>query len=130
MAGGGALPVTLALGRSAQSGSYTMAGVWQAVYSDSDTFPYIFYGGEIDLTNMAEGDLLRIRMRKRQTSGGAWRVMSQLPYIGLQPIGKKLVPVPALPDVYGFEVSMIQDLVAVAFISVTCDWFPAKRPGV
>lgn len=130
MAHGSGMPMTLTLARSVQSGIYTMTAVWQAVYSDSCSQPYAFYGGQIDLTNMADGDIIDVRVRKTIASGGAWILVSQLQYSGLQPIGKKLIPVSAVADVYGLEVSMRQPLVFANYINVATEWFPAKRPGV
>jgi hypothetical protein len=126
MAGGGAMPVTLAVGRSSQSGLYTLTAAFQAVYSDADSFPFVFYGGTVDLTNEVDGDVISIRIRKMIAAAGAWITVSQLPYIGLRPVGNKGVPIPAMASVYGLEVSMIQTL--GAFKVVTVEWFPAKRP--
>ncbi len=125
----GASPV-LMMTRSTQSGNYTMTGAFQAIYSDSSTQPYIFYGGWFDLTNMADGDVITVRVRKTIASGGAWIVASQISYVNAQPIGSKVKPIGPIADVYGIEVSMYQPLVAANFIVIGTEWFPAKRLGV
>lgn len=129
MAHGSGASSSLSLGRSAQSGNYTMTAAWQAVFSDSSSMPWIFYGGVIDLTNMADGDVIAVRVRKTIALGGAWILVSQLKYANLQPVGKKLVNVSAITDVYGLEISMWQPLVAANYLVIATEWFPAKRPG-
>ena len=128
MADGSGMPVTLALGRSAQSGNYTLTAAWQTIYSDSDTAPYIFYGGQVDLSNMVDGDVVDVRVRKTMASGGAWITISQISYAGLRPIGNKAISIASIVDVYGLEVSIRQSLVFANFIVISAEWFPGKRP--
>lgn len=130
MAHSSGAPMTLTLSRSAQSGIYTLTANWQAVFSDSCAQPWIFYGGYINLTNMVDGDVVEVRVLKTMASGGTAAVASQISYSGLQPVGRKLVPVSSIIDVYGIEVDVRQTLVFANYITIATEWFPAKRPGV
>ena len=126
----GAVPSSLTLGRSTQSGAKAMlaASAWRVVYTESQGQPYFFISAEIDLTTMAAGDSIDIQVRKQMVSGGAWTTHGQTNYIDAQPAGHLSAHIGAVANVYGVEISMRQT--AGVLRAPNCEFFDAKFPGL
>jgi len=110
MASGTSVPPLLSMRRSGQSGTKAMAVAWTVVFSDlsSTNIAYLFSGARINLSTMAAGDHIDIRIRKIVLSGGSWVNHDQLGYDDAQPSAHPSVAVGAIPDVYGVEIAMRQ----------------------
>lgn len=123
-------PPLLRLARSAQSGAKAMTAVYAVVYTESTIsgIAYIFAGAEIDLSNMAAGDVIDVRVRKVVILGGGWVNHDELQYIGAQPSGHPSIHINPIPDVYGVSIEMRQT--AGVLISVDTEFFDAKRLGM
>lgn len=121
-----AAPV-LQLNRSDQSGSKTLTGAYATVFEDSDAAPWIFCGAWIDLTNMAAGDTVNIRISAKGKSGGAYTVEDENSYTGAQPADAKAVRIGAIPNVYGVKIEAYQSAGASAYLSLDMEFFVAKR---
>lgn len=127
------MPPSLSFKRSAQSGSKVMTAAWQVVYTEntsSSTLAYLFAGAEINLSPMAAGDTINVRIRKILVPGGAWVNHDQIAYAGAQPVTHPSVHINPLPDVYGVEISMQQTAVAVALLTIETEFYDAKRLGM
>jgi len=129
MAGATSVPPILSLRRAGQSGTKAMAAIWTVVYTDlsASTIAYLFGGARINLSTMAAGDHIDIRVRKVVLSGGQWVLHDQIGYDDVQPVNHPSVHIGAIPDVYGVEVSMRQT--AGALITVETEFFAAKVLG-
>lgn len=126
---GGGVAAGLALQRSTQSGSKAMTAGYTAVYSESNTQPWIFSAGYIDLTNMlAAADSVDIRVRQVITPGGAYVTTDEKNYLGVQPTGHKLIHIDSIMNIYGVEISMRQT--AGVLRTFDCEFFHAKRLGL
>ena len=123
-------PPLLRLKRSAQSGSKAMAAAYGVVYTESTVsgIAYIFAGAEFDLSNMAAGDVIDVRVRKVVILGGAWVNHDEFQYVGAQPAGHPSKHINPIPDTYGVEISMRQP--AGVLITVPMEAFDAKRLGM
>lgn len=123
-------PPMLRLKRSAQSGSKAMpaAGAWTIVFTESSTLAYIFAGAEIDLSTMAAGDTIDIRVQKRLISAGALTNHDQKEYNDAQPAGHPSIHIAPIPDVYGVEIAMRQT--AGVLRTIVCEFYDAKRLGL
>jgi len=130
MAHGAATPPMLRLKRSGQSASYAMTAAWQVVYSEfiGNNMAYFFAGAIIDLSTMAAGDTVNIRVRKVVMSGGDWVLHDQMAYEDERPARHVTVHIPPLPDVYGVEISMQQT--AGVLRTIPCEFYDAKRLGL
>ena len=129
MAGGTSVPPMLALRRSAQSTTYTMTAAWQVVYTEvsNSSLAYLFGGSRINLTNMAAGDTIDIRVRKRVVSAGAWVNHDLLSYSDAQPANHPSVAIGAIPDVFGIEIAARQT--AGVLITAEMEFYAAKILG-
>lgn len=96
--------------RSTQSGNYVMTAAWQTLYASASLYTYKFSQGTIDLTNMAAGDSVNIRISKRNDQFGGLVIHDQQPYNGVQPATRKLIKIDGLLDVYGVLVEAQQTL--------------------
>lgn len=123
------VPPLLALRRSAQSGSKAMTAAYAAVYTDisASNIAYLFGGAKVNLSTMQAGDHIDIRVRKRVVSGGAWVNHDELGYDDVQPANHPSVGIPAIPDVYGIEISMRQT--AGVLRTIECEFYAAKVLG-
>ena len=123
-------PPILRLKRSAQSGAKAMTADYVVVYTESTVsgIAYIFAGAEFDLSNMAAGDVIDVRVRKVILSGGGWVNHDEFQYTGAQPSGHPSKHINPIPDVYGTEISMRQP-VGVSK-SVDAEFYDAKRIGM
>ena len=119
--------VNLRAKRSAQSGDYIMTVAWQQVYANSHGFAWLFLSGEIDLTNMAAGDTLEIRVSKRQTVTGAYILKDLMDFDGVQPTNHKKISIGPVMDTFGVQIEMRQTAVAAALITCNCEFFDATR---
>ena len=71
--------------RSPDSASYLADGTEQIVYERStNTYPFVFLEGTIDLSNLAAGDTVVIRKYIRNTAGGTLRTSERGIYTGAQ----------------------------------------------
>lgn len=129
MAGATSVPPLLALRRSGQSGTKAMAAAWTVVYSDlaSSHIAYLFGGAKINLSSMAAGDHIDIRVRKIVISGGAWVNHDQMDYDDAQPADHPSVSIAGIPDVYGLEISMRQT--AGTLRTIETEFYAAKVLG-
>ncbi len=119
----------LRLKRSAQSGSKGMTAAYVVVYTEStvSAMAYIFAGAELDLTTMAAGDIIDIRVRKVIVAGGAWVNHDEWQYTGAQPTGHPAKHINPIPNAYGVEVSMRQT--AGTLRTIDTEFYDAKRIG-
>lgn len=127
------MPPILRLKRSAQSGNKLMTAAWVVEYTENTSaneLAYLFAGATLDLSTMAAGDTIDVRIRKVVIAGGAWVNHDQVQYTGARPAGHPTVHIAGLPDVYGVEISMRQTAVAVAFLQVAFEAYDAKRLGL
>jgi len=106
-----------------------MAAAYASVYSDvsSSAIAYLFGGAKINLAPMQAGDHIDIRVRKRVVSGGAWVNHDELGYDDAQPANHPSVSIPAIPDVYGTEISARQ--VAGVLRTIEMEFYAAKILG-
>lgn len=121
-------PPMLRLRRSTQSGTKAMTGAYVVEYTESSTMAYIFASAVIDLSNMAIGDTIDIRVRKVIVPGGAWIAHDHMNYVGAMPAGHETVHITAIPDVYGVEIAMQQTLGVLRNIDM--EIYDAKRIGL
>lgn len=129
MANATSVPPLLALRRSAQSGSKTMTLAWQVVYTDvsSSLIAYLFGGARMNLSTMAGGDTIDIRVRKIVVPGGEWVNHDQIGYDDAQPANHPSVSIPSIPDVFGVEISMRQT--AGVLRTIETEFYAAKILG-
>jgi len=113
----------LKLKRSDQSGSKTLTGAYTPAYADSDTYPWIFAGGWIDLSTLGAGDTVYIRVRNKGKSGGSFITRSENSYTGPQ----AALEIRAFPNVYGVEISAYQSGGVPPYESLDMEFFTAKR---
>lgn len=128
MAHASIMPPMLRLKRSAQSAAMAMAADWTVVYTESSIMAYIFAGAEIDLSTMAAGDVIDIRVRKVLVSGGAWVNHDLVNYIGAMPVGHVTAHINPIPDVFGIDISMRQT--GGVLRTIPCEFFDAVRLGL
>lgn len=123
------VPPVLALRRSGQSGTKAMAAAYTVVYTDlsSSSIAYLFGGARINLSTMAAGDHIDIRVRKIVLSGGAWVNHDEIGYDNAQPAAHPSVQVAAIPDVYGVEIAMRQT--AGTLRTIETEFYAAKVLG-
>lgn len=123
-------PPILRTRRSAQSGLKAMTAAYAVVYTEStvSAMAYIFMGAEIDLSTIAAGDIINIRVRKVVVSGGAWINHDEWEYTGVQPTGHIAKHIGPIPDAYGIEISMRQT--AGVLRTIPCEFYDAKRLGM
>ena len=121
-------PPMLRLMRSTRSGTKAMTAAYAAVYSEASTMAYIFSGAEIDLSNMAAGDVIDVRVRKIVVPGGAWVNHDTVNYAGAMPAGHVTAHINPIPDIYGVEVSMRQT--GGVLRNVDTEFFDAKKIGL
>ena len=127
------MPPVLSFKRSAQSGTKGMTAAWQVVYTENTSLSlsgYLFAGAEINLSGMAAGDTIDIRIRKILVPAGAWVIHDQKTYSDAQPVTHPSIHINPLPDVYGVEISMRQTAVAVALLTIETEYYDAKRLGM
>lgn len=123
-------PPMLRLVRSAQSGAKAMTAAYTVVFTESTVsgIAYIFAGAGFDLSNMAAGDVIDVRVRKILVLGGGWVNHDEWDYVGAQPAGHPSKHVGPIPDSYGVEIAMRQT--AGTLITVPTEFFVAKRLGM
>lgn len=127
------MPPSLSFKRSAQSGAKGMTAVWQVVYTENTTssaLAYLFAGAEINLSGMAAGDTIDIRIRKIIVPAGAWVIHDQKTFSNAQPVTHPSIHINPIPDVYGVEIAMRQTAVAAALLTVETEFYDAKRLGM
>ncbi len=117
----------LRLKRSSQSGNKVMTAAWQTVYSQNQAYAWIFGSGRIDLTNMAAGDSIEIRVSSRQVAAGGYIVEDLMDYDDVQPVNKKKVSIGSFIDTFGVIIEMRQTAVAVAFLTIYVETSDATR---
>ena len=118
----------LELRRSTQSDSFTMTAAWQTVYTESASCAFIFGGANIDLTNMAAGDVVDIRVRYTLLLGGTATNDDVFTFNGVQPANNKVTHVGVNCTVYGVDVSMRQT--AGTLRDIYAEFYDAKRRGI
>ena len=117
----------LRLKRSPQSGNKVMTAAWQTVYSQSQGYAWMFGSGRIDLTNMAAGDSIEIRVSTRQVLAGGYIVEDLMDYDDVQPTNKMKVTIGSFIDSFGVLIEMRQTAVAVALLTLYCEFSDATR---
>jgi len=128
MAGAGGIPPMLRLTRSAQSASMAMVATWTAVYSESSVMAYLFLGGWFDLSTMAVGDYIEIRIQKQLSAGGVLTNHDLKTYNDAQPAGHQVAYISPISDVFGIEIAMRQT--AGVLRTIPAEFFDAKRLGI
>ena len=116
----------LRLKRSSQSGNKVMTAAWQTVYSQNQAYAWIFGSGRIDLTNMAAGDHIDIRVSSRQIAGGGYIVEDLMDYEDAQPTNKQKVTIGSFIDTFGVLIEMRQTAGA-ALRTFYCEFADATR---
>ncbi len=127
------MPPILRTRRSTQSGTFVMTAAYQVIYTENEAttlLPYFFLGAEINLSPMAAGDTIDIRVRKILVANGAFANHDVLNYIDAQPAGHPSRRIAGIPDVFGIEISMRQTAVAVALLTIEAEFYDAKRLGL
>jgi hypothetical protein len=110
-----------------------MTAAWVAVYSEntsSSGLAFYFAGAEINLSPMAAGDTVEVRISKILSPTGSLVVHDQVTYAGAQPATHPSIHIGAIPNVYGIEIAMRQTVVAVALLTLELEAFDAKRIGL
>lgn len=120
-------PPILRLHRSPQSGNYAMTGGWQTVFAQNQNYAWIFASAKIDLSNMAAGDSIEIRVQTRNTQAGAFAPHDAFDYDDAQPANKQKITIGTIVDTFGVIVEMRQTAVAVALIQCYCEFYDAVR---
>ena len=122
-------PVTplLELRESTQSGDKLMTGAYVVQYTEDDVGAFIFGGAHIDLTNMAAGDVVDVRVRYQLSSDGSMVNEDLFTYNGAAPAAQRIAQVGVTSIVYGIEVAMRQT--AGALRTLRCQFFDAKKRG-
>jgi hypothetical protein len=115
------IPAGFTLQESAQSGNKVMTNAYVVEYLKSNAIPWIFCGGNIDLSSMQAGDTITIRIRTRQVVAGPLIILTQTTYNDVAPVTHPLVKLPVLANLYGVEISMIQT--AGPFRTIPCEFF-------
>ncbi len=123
-------PPMLRLVRSAQSGAKAMTAAYAVVFTESTIsgIAYIFAGAEFDLSNMAAGDVVDIRVRKVVILGGGWVNHDEWNYVGASWASHPSRHIGPIPDVFGVEISMRQT--AGPLRTFNTEFFAAKRLGM
>ena len=127
------MPPIMRTRRSAQSGSFVMTAAWQVVYTESEAtslLTYFFLGSEINLSPMAAGDTIDIRIRKILVATGAFAIHDQRSYPDARPATHPSLRIAGIPDVYGVEIAMRQTAVAAALLTIEAEFYDAKRLGL
>ena len=124
-----AFPVSAALRlkRSDQSAVYTMTAAWQQVYANALGYAWMFAAGEIDLTNMAAGDDVEVRVSTRNVAGGGYIVKDNLLFEDEQPDNLRKITIGPILDTFGVLIEMRQTAIAVALITCNCTFYDAVR---
>lgn len=130
MAHGSGASSALSMRRSTQSGTKAMTAAWQVLYIESCSQAMYFAAGIIDLTNMAAGDTVNIRVEKVVAPAGNWIVHDYMSYSNAQPANHRTAAISGMPDVYGIRISAQQTAVAAALLNLDCEFFDAKRLGI
>ena len=97
--------VVLELIRSAQSGNKAMVdviGTNLVCYTSNQLNPFMFSGGEINLSNMAAGDTITVEVHKTIVAGGGYILESQITYNNVQAIPLKHID--SIANLYGVRV--------------------------
>ena len=121
-----AVSTILRLKRSSQSGNKVMTAAWQTVYSQNQAYAWIFGSGRIDLTNMAAGDHIDIRVSSRQVAGGGYVIEDLMDYDDAQPVNKPKVTIGSFIDTFGVLIEMRQTAGA-ALRTIYCEFADATR---
>lgn len=121
------LDAILDLARSPMSATTTTTGAVQTLYEQTiSTFPWYFAGGSIDLTNLAGGNTLVIKIYEKIKAGGNYRQKSDNTvntYVGVQ-----TVPIKQIDGFYNqFGVLITMQLTAGANIDIDHQWFDSLR---
>jgi hypothetical protein len=119
------IPAFLRLQESSQSGSKTMTGAYVIMYEDSNTNPWMFSKGSIDLSNMASLDVVHVKVSVKLESTGSYAVHELQTYTGVQPVGQKVVQLPVIPNLYGVKIEAYQS--AGTYRVIPMRFFVAKR---
>ena len=117
----------LRIKRSPQSGNKVMTAAWQTVYSQNLLYAWMFGSGRINLTPMALGDHIDVRVSSRQVLNGAYVIEDLMDYDDVQPVNKPKVTIGSFIDTFGVLIEMRQTAVAVALLTLYCEFFDATR---
>jgi len=115
--------------RSALSASYTMTGSEVTLYEFTPTATSLFNGGSIDMTTMAAGDTILVKMYAKNASGGAYVQFSNngvWTFNDAQSVALKLIE-GGVFNRYGIKITATQS--AGTNRTLPCEFFDAA-PGV
>lgn len=119
------VPAFLRFVESSQSGTKTLTAAYAEMFEDSDTKPWLFARGTIDLSNMASLDVVHVKVSVVLESGGSYLVYDEMTFKGVQPAAKKVVILPSIPNVYGVKIEAYQS--AGTLIDSEMVFYTAKR---
>jgi len=99
----------------------------QTLYEESDTRPFEFRGGEVDLNAMAVGDIVRFRVYTKAALGGTYRKISNDADWTFRDAQTEQpgVPFDGISAHHGFKITIEHTLAAGAF-DVVHSWRDAK----
>lgn len=118
-------PPILRLRLDPQSGNKIMAAAWTSVYSSSSLYAYMLGQSSIDLTNMAAGDIIDVRITKQLDPNGVPVTHDEKQFFGVQSTGRKQFKIGPILDVYGLSIDMRQT--AGTLRTLYCEFMVAKR---
>ncbi len=127
------MPPIMRSKRSTQSGSFVMTAAYQVVYTENEAtslLAYFFLGAEINLSPMAAGDTIDIRIRKILVATGVLTVHDERTYSDARPVTHPSLRISGIPDVYGVEIAIRQTAVAAALLTIEAEFYDAKRLGL
>jgi len=105
-----------------------MTAVYAEVYAESSSQPWIFGSAVIDLSTMAAGDIIDVRIRKMLAAGGAWVIIDEITYTGAQPVTHPAIYIQGLANFFGVDIFMRQ--VAGVLRTINTEFIDAKRIGL
>jgi len=127
--------------RNPDSGTLTFSDATeQTLFEESDTVPFIFFGGHIDWTgcNFGGGEDTTVKVYIKIKSGGTYRLIESTTYLAAalpSPVvthhpndANDALHTPSpIYNVYGVKVTATQAAVGGGWNSIDHEWFTAKR---
>ncbi len=112
------------LTRSSTSGSTTTSGSEVTFFEDLDsTYAFNFGGGWIDVSTMATGDTITVKVYVKIKSGGTYRTTLSDTYYDGQ--STELLAIGGMTNVYGVKVTVTQS--EGTYRTFDHEWYTAHR---